>query len=112
MFPLILLVGAIILTDASTVFPTTTTTSTVPTTSTATTTTTTTTSPGSSPSPVNTTSPITQPQRYPVVIGLRAKIVSTVQLDINLANSILQQYVSYLQPSQAITARVTSIKML
>ncbi|KAM9501257.1 uncharacterized protein Hap1MRO34_009560 [Clarias gariepinus] len=72
----------------------------------------------SSTTPMNTTtstptptSATTQPPRYPIVIGLRARITTTVALDTNLANSILQQYISSLQQYN-VTARVTSIKKL
>ncbi|MCI4377912.1 hypothetical protein PGIGA_G00208640 [Pangasianodon gigas] len=58
-----------------------------------------------------TTTKATTPfQTYPVVAGLRALIRSSVALDINQANSILQQYLSYLQSYYNVTGRVTSIK--
>ncbi|XP_053537859.1 integumentary mucin C.1 isoform X2 [Ictalurus punctatus] len=48
----------------------------------------------------------------PVRIGLRAVLKSTLQLNITLANQLLQQYIAYLPSYYNVTARVTSITTL
>ncbi|MCJ8732025.1 hypothetical protein PDJAM_G00206240 [Pangasius djambal] len=68
------------------------------------------------PSPVTTASPHpetstkTTSHSYPVVAGLRALVRSSMELDINQANSILQQYLAHLSSYYNVTVRITSIK--
>ncbi|KAF4089594.1 hypothetical protein AMELA_G00067820 [Ameiurus melas] len=80
------------------------------------TTTNTTQSPTSTPTTASTVHIImlnsTTTTMYPVRIGLRALLKSTVQLDINLANQLLQKYLGYLPTYNTVTARVTRITKL